>query len=86
MSLEEGATDAVDLTIDNSAGAASVDWSVDTEAVVANDPRGHFPDQPWQGAVLGDFNVSRDPFFSDVDQVARRTVSPRISLVLAVVR
>ncbi len=70
-SLDSGETAIVDLAIDNSSGAVSFDWSVDTEAVVANDPRGHFPDQPWQGAVLGEFSVSRDPFFSDFDQVAQ---------------
>ena len=63
VTLETGETGAINLAIDNTVGAAPFDWNVDTEATTAADPRGHFPEQPWEGAILGDFSVTRDPYF-----------------------
>mgnify|MGYP002395352840 CR=1 FL=1 len=66
VSLEAGETSAVDLTIDNSNGAAAFDWSVETEAVISVDPRGHFPAEPWQGAgSSSDFSTTVDPYWED---------------------
>jgi len=80
VTLETGDTGSADLVIDNTAGAADFDWFIDTEAVVSVDPRGHFPAEPWQGAVMGEFSTARDPYFSDASSAASTSAAGVSSL------
>ncbi|AKS43325.1 S8 family serine peptidase [Wenzhouxiangella marina] len=47
--LPTNGTGSMDLTIGNDNGGADLSWMIETEGVVASDPRGHFPAQSWSG-------------------------------------